>query len=40
VILNGLKQYVAEVTDGSFPGEENYFGMKDEEFDQLVDALD
>jgi 3-methyl-2-oxobutanoate hydroxymethyltransferase len=40
VILNGLKQYVAEVTDGSFPGEENYFGMKDEEFDQLVETLD
>jgi 3-methyl-2-oxobutanoate hydroxymethyltransferase len=40
VILNGLKQYVAEVTDGSFPGEENYFGMKDEEFDQLAEALD
>jgi 3-methyl-2-oxobutanoate hydroxymethyltransferase len=39
VILNGLKQYVAEVTDGSFPGEENYFGMKDEEFDQLVETL-
>jgi 3-methyl-2-oxobutanoate hydroxymethyltransferase len=39
VILDGLKQYVAEVTDGSFPGEENYFGMKDEEFDQLVETL-
>jgi 3-methyl-2-oxobutanoate hydroxymethyltransferase len=40
VILNGLKQYVAEVTDGSFPGEENYFGMKDEEFDELKRGLE
>jgi 3-methyl-2-oxobutanoate hydroxymethyltransferase len=29
-----------EVTHGSFPGEENCFGMKDEEFDQLVESLD
>jgi len=40
VILNGLKDYVAEVTDGSFPGEENYFGMKDEEFDELKRGLE
>ena len=36
VILNGLKQYVAEVTDLSFPEKNNYFGMQDEEFEQLV----
>ena len=30
VILNGLKQYVAEVTEHQFPQPENWFGMKDE----------
>lgn len=40
VILNGLKDYVAEVTDGTFPGEENYFGIKDEEYDELVRGLE
>ena len=35
VILDGLKSYVEEVTGGTFPQEENYFGIKDEEFDQL-----
>ncbi len=35
VILNGLKKYVEEVTDRTFPAPENYFGMKDEEFEQL-----
>lgn len=35
VILNGLKQYVQEVTEGAFPQPENYFGIKDEEFEQL-----
>jgi 3-methyl-2-oxobutanoate hydroxymethyltransferase len=39
VILNGLKQYVAEVHDGAFPQPENYFGMKDEEYDELVAQL-
>lgn len=36
VILNGVKQYVAEVSSGQFPQPENYFGMKDEEYDELV----
>ncbi len=40
VILNGLKQYVAEVTDESFPEKENYFGMKDDEFAQLMAMVD
>lgn len=40
VILNGLKDYVAEVTDGTFPSEENYFGIKDEEYDELVRGLE
>jgi 3-methyl-2-oxobutanoate hydroxymethyltransferase len=39
VILNGLKQYVAEVGDKTFPEKRNYFGMKDEEFEQLQDLI-
>jgi 3-methyl-2-oxobutanoate hydroxymethyltransferase len=35
VILNGLKQYVAEVTDRQFPQAENWFGIKDEQLDEL-----
>ncbi len=34
VILNGLKQYVAEVTGKQFPQPDNWFGMKE---DQLAD---
>ncbi len=39
VILNGLKQYAAEVTNKTFPSPENWFGMKDEEFDELKKLL-
>lgn len=39
VILNGLKSYVEEVTNGDFPGEENYFGIKDEAYDELLNLL-
>jgi 3-methyl-2-oxobutanoate hydroxymethyltransferase len=39
-ILNGLKAYVQEVTEKSFPQPENWFGMKDEEFDELKNMLD
>jgi 3-methyl-2-oxobutanoate hydroxymethyltransferase len=39
VILNGVKQYVAEVSNGQFPQPENYFGMKDEEYDELVQMM-
>ena len=39
VILDGVKQYVAEVQDGEFPQPENYFGMKDEEYNELVSLL-
>lgn len=39
VIASGLKQYVQEVTDGSFPQPENYFRMKDEEYDELSRLL-
>ncbi|MDI6695189.1 MAG: 3-methyl-2-oxobutanoate hydroxymethyltransferase [Anaerolineales bacterium] len=39
VILNGLKSYVQEVTDKTFPQPENWFGMKDEEYEELLDLL-
>jgi 3-methyl-2-oxobutanoate hydroxymethyltransferase len=40
VILNGLKQYVQEVSDTTFPQPENWFGMKDEEYDELLKMLE
>ena len=40
VILNGLKQYVGEVSSKEFPQEENWFKIKDEEFDELLEILD
>jgi 3-methyl-2-oxobutanoate hydroxymethyltransferase len=40
VILNGLQAYHDEVIDKSFPAPENWFGMKDEEYDDLVKMLD
>ena len=40
VILNGLKTYASEVVSGEFPGDENYFGMKDSEYNELLDLLD
>jgi 3-methyl-2-oxobutanoate hydroxymethyltransferase len=39
VILNGLKDYVNEVTNKTFPQPENWFGMKDEEYEELLDLL-
>jgi 3-methyl-2-oxobutanoate hydroxymethyltransferase len=39
VILNGLKQYVQEVANKTFPAPENYFTMKDEEYDELAKLL-
>jgi 3-methyl-2-oxobutanoate hydroxymethyltransferase len=39
VILNGLKQYATEVTNKTFPQAENWFGMKDDEFDELLKLL-
>jgi 3-methyl-2-oxobutanoate hydroxymethyltransferase len=35
VILNGLKQYVGEVKSAAFPAPENWFGMPDDEFEEL-----
>jgi 3-methyl-2-oxobutanoate hydroxymethyltransferase len=39
VILGGLQQYVKEVTDRTFPAPDNWFGMPDEEYQQLLDML-
>ncbi len=39
VILNGLKKYVEEVTTEEFPEPERYFGMKDEEYEELLALL-
>jgi 3-methyl-2-oxobutanoate hydroxymethyltransferase len=36
VIGDGLKQYVAEVTGKVFPEPERYFGIKDEEYQELL----
>ena len=40
VILNGLQAYHDEVIDKRFPAKENWFGMKDDEYDELVKMLD
>jgi 3-methyl-2-oxobutanoate hydroxymethyltransferase len=39
VILNGLKDYVSEVGDKTFPQPENWFTIKDEEYDELLGML-
>jgi 3-methyl-2-oxobutanoate hydroxymethyltransferase len=39
VILNGLKQYISEVSGKTFPQPENWFGMTDEEYNELVQLL-
>jgi len=39
VILNGLTQYVHEVSDKSFPQPENWFTMKDDEYEELMGML-
>lgn len=39
VILNGLKQYVQEVGDKSFPQPEHWFTMKDDEYEELQGML-
>ena len=40
LILDGLKQYVKEVTGRTFPQPENWFGMPDEEYEELQKLLD
>ncbi len=39
VILNGLRQYVQEVGEKSFPQPENWFGMTEEEYGELEKLL-
>lgn len=39
VILNGLRQYVSEVSDKTFPQQENWFAMPDDEYKDLLDLL-
>jgi 3-methyl-2-oxobutanoate hydroxymethyltransferase len=39
VIQKGLDQYVKEVTERSFPQPENWFGMPDNEYNELLDLL-
>jgi 3-methyl-2-oxobutanoate hydroxymethyltransferase len=39
LILEGLKAYVDEVTTQQFPQPENWFGMPDEEYDDLLKLL-
>jgi len=40
VILDGLTQYVQEVSEKSFPQAENWFTMPDEEYEELLQMLD
>ncbi len=40
VIQEGLAQYAREVRAGQFPQKENYFAMKDEEYDELLRMLE
>jgi 3-methyl-2-oxobutanoate hydroxymethyltransferase len=39
VILEGLTQYVKEVSESTFPQPENWFGMPDEEYEELLKML-
>jgi 3-methyl-2-oxobutanoate hydroxymethyltransferase len=39
VILSGLQQYVQEVTSKEFPQPENWFGMGDDDYQELLDLL-
>ena len=40
VILDGLKKYNQEVKDKTFPQPENFFTIKDNEYDELIDLLE
>lgn len=39
VILDGLKLYVAEVSNQTFPAPDNWFGMPDQEYEDLLNLL-
>ncbi len=40
IIQEGIKAYVKEVRERTFPAEENYFHIKDEEYEELTQMLD
>ncbi len=40
MILGGIKQYVKEVANRDFPSPENWFGMPDKEYEELLKLLD
>ncbi|UCD98508.1 MAG: 3-methyl-2-oxobutanoate hydroxymethyltransferase [Chloroflexota bacterium] len=40
IIQDGLKQYAHEVTQRKFPQPENWFGMPDDEYEELLRILD
>jgi 3-methyl-2-oxobutanoate hydroxymethyltransferase len=40
LIQEGLSQYVEEVKNKQFPQPENWFGMPDDEYDELLELLD
>jgi len=40
VILDGLKQYAQEVNDKTFPQPENWFTIKDDEYQDLINILE
>jgi 3-methyl-2-oxobutanoate hydroxymethyltransferase len=40
LIQAGLQQYVKEVTEGDFPQPENWFGMPDEQYEELIALLE
>jgi len=39
VIKEGLEKYVQEVTDKTFPAPENWFGMSDDEYNELLTMI-
>ena len=40
LIRQGLEEYVKEVSERTFPGPEHGFGMKDEEYAELLRLLE
>lgn len=40
ILLKGLEQYNKEVKDASFPQKENWFSMRDNEYEELLKLLD
>jgi 3-methyl-2-oxobutanoate hydroxymethyltransferase len=40
VILNGIKQYVEDVTTRDFPQRENWFTMRNSAYEELLETLD